>query len=176
METKKLTIVIEPDPILHKTALPVEKITLDLLDELEQMTSIMTSLQGIGLAGPQVGLLKRIIVIDVATIAREDKVKPPSEKFLKLINPEILSFSKETCVREEGCLSLPTLFYDIKRPSSIKLKYTNTKGDEIIVDMDGLLARCVEHEIDHLDGKIILDYISPLRKHMAIRKLQKIKI
>ncbi len=174
-ESKLLKIVLEPDPILHKVCNPVEHIDDITKDQLRQMTEIMSKLDCIGLAAPQVGLLKRMIVIDVETIAIEDKLPKPPQKYLKLINPEILKMSPDTSVREEGCLSLPSLYYKIERANSIELKYLNEQGEEINISADGLLARCIEHEIDHLNGKVLLDYISPLKKKFAIKKLIKIK-
>ena len=175
MKYKKLNIVIEPDGILHQKAREVEHIDEETLDQISQMCKLMTSLSGIGLAANQVGLLKRMLVIDAKTIAIEDKYPAPKDDYLVLINPKIVKVSKETCIKEEGCLSLPTLFYNIERPSEISVEYTDTRGVRNLLNAGGLLARCIEHEIDHLDGKIILDYISPLKKSLAVKKLKKIK-
>ena len=172
---KKLTLVIDPDPILHQIANPVKNITPELDDIFNQMANIMGRFDGIGLAGPQVGLSQRIVIIDAGTIATEDKLPPPPEKYMKIINPEIIEMSKETCVREEGCLSLPTIYYNVERPCSIRVKYLNEKGEEIHLDATGLLARCIEHEIDHLNGKVFIDYVSPFKKRLAMSKLKKMK-
>ncbi|MBR4316561.1 MAG: peptide deformylase [Alphaproteobacteria bacterium] len=176
METKrKLTLVIEPDPILHQVSEEVKEITSDLNDILDEMASIMGQFDGIGLAAPQVGILKRMIIIDAETIAREDKIPLPKERYLKIINPEIIEVSRETCLKEEGCLSLPTIYYTVERPEKIRIKYFNEKGEELHLDADGLLARCIEHEIDHLNGKIFIDYVGPLKRKLAISKLKKMK-
>ncbi len=173
--TKKLTLVIEPDPILHQIATKVENITDEIDETLNEMAKIMEQFDGIGLAGPQVGVQKQIIIIDAETIAREDKVELPKERYLKIINPEIISVSKETCLKEEGCLSLPTIYYTVERPEKIYIKYLNEKGKEIKLDADGLLARCIEHEIDHLKGKVFIDYVGPLKRKLALSKLKKMK-
>lgn len=175
MKYPKLKIVIEPDGILHQVAKEVQNIDEETLDQISQMCQLMTTLSGIGLAANQVGLLKRMLVVDAKTIAMEDKMPQPTDDYLVLINPKIIKVSKETCIKEEGCLSLPTLFYNIERPSEITVEYTDIKGGKNLLNASGLLARCIEHEIDHLDGKIILDYISPLKKSLAVKKLKKIK-
>ena len=172
---KNLSLVIEPDPILHQIAKPVEKITPELNEIFNQMAEIMSKFDGIGLAAPQVGLSKEIIIIDAETIAREEKLTLPSERYIKIINPEIIEVSKETCIKEEGCLSLPTIYYSVERPASIRVKFFNEEGEEIILEADGLLARCIEHEIDHLKGKVFIDYVSPLKKKIALSKLKKMK-
>ena len=172
---KPITLCIEPDPILRKPTTPVDQITDDLLDLFDDMIKIMGQFDGIGLAGPQVGCLKKIIVIDAETIAKEEGQTLPSKRYLKLINPKILSVSKELCVKEEGCLSVPTIYYEIERPKSIKISYTDENGKNIELEADGLLARCIEHEIDHLNGKLFIDYLSSLKKKLIINKLRKIK-
>ncbi|MBR1544493.1 MAG: peptide deformylase [Alphaproteobacteria bacterium] len=172
---KKLTLVIEPDSILHQISEKVENITNDLDDTLNEMAHIMEQFDGIGLAGPQVGILKRIIIIDAETIAREEKLPLPKKRYLKIINPEIIEVSKETCLKEEGCLSLPTIYYTVERPEKITIKYFDEGGQELTLSADGLLARCIEHEIDHLNGKIFIDYVGPLKRKLALTKLKKMK-
>ena len=173
---KKLTLVIDPDPILHQKTSKVENITPELNEIFDEMADIMLKFQGIGLAGPQVGLSQQIIIIDAETIAIEDGKIAPQERFLKILNPEIIEASKEICTREEGCLSLPTIYYNVDRPESIKVKFQNENGEEIILETDGLLARCLQHEIDHLNGKVFIDYVGPLKKRLAVSKLKKMKI
>ncbi len=172
---KKLTLVIEPDSLLHQISANVEKIDDELNEIMDGMIEIMGKFDGIGLAAPQVGLLKRMIVIDAETIAREEKLPLPNERYLKIINPEIISVSTETCIKEEGCLSLPTIYYNVERPERICIKYQNENGKELTLDTDGLLARCIEHEIDHLNGKIFIDYVGPLKRKLALNKLKKMK-
>ncbi len=176
METdKNLILVIEPDPILHQVSEKIEEITSELNNTLDKMCKIMEQFDGIGLAAPQVGILKRMIVIDVETIAREEKQPLPPKRYIKIINPEIVSMSKETCIKEEGCLSLPTIYYTVERPEKISIKYFDENGKELNLEADGLLARCIEHEIDHLNGKIFTDYVSPLKRKIALTKLKKMK-
>ena len=163
---KTITLYTEPDPILRQPTTKVEKITDELLQTFD----------GIGLAGPQIGLLKKVIIIDAETIAREDKCPLPSKRYIKIINPEILSVSKELCKKEEGCLSVPTIYYEIERPKQITISYTDETGKSTTLEADGLLARCIEHELDHLDGKLFIDYLSPLKKRLVSKKLQKLKI
>ena len=172
---KKLTLVIEPDSLLHQTSVMVEKIDTELNEIMDSMIDIMGRFDGIGLAGPQVGILKRMIVIDAETIAREEKLPLPKKRYMKIINPEILSVSTETCIKEEGCLSLPTIYYNVERPERICIKYQDENGKEESIDADGLLARCIEHEIDHLNGKIFIDYVGPLKRKLALNKLKKMK-
>ena len=176
MENKrKLTLVIEPDPILHQIATKVENIDNEVNEILDGMIEIMGQFDGIGLAAPQVGLSKRMLVIDAETIAREEKLPIPTQQYIKIINPEIIEVSKETCIKEEGCLSLPTIYYNVERPEKIRIKYFTENGNEAFIDADGLLARCIEHEIDHLNGKIFIDYVGPLKRKLALNKLKKMK-
>ncbi|MCR5506855.1 MAG: peptide deformylase [bacterium] len=172
---QKLTLVIEPDPILHQISEKVENITADLDDILNEMADIMGQFDGIGLAAPQVGILKRMIIIDAETIAREEKTSLPEKRYLKIINPEIIEVSKETCLKEEGCLSLPTIYYTVERPEKITIKYFDESGKETKLSANGLLARCIEHEIDHLNGKIFIDYVGPMKRKLALSKLRKMK-
>ncbi len=172
---KNLILVIEPDPILHQISEKIKDVTPELNTILDKMCKIMEQFDGIGLAAPQVGILKRMIVIDAETIAREEKLPLPQKKYIKIINPEIISVSKETCIKEEGCLSLPTIYYTVERPEKISIKYFDESGKELNLDAGGLLARCIEHEIDHLNGKIFTDYVSPLKRKLAITKLKKMK-
>lgn len=175
MESKKLSLVIEPDIRLHQVSSKVEEITPGLSAIFDEMAEIMSEYDGIGLAGVQVGIQKQIIIIDAGTIAMETRQKAPAERYLKIINPEIISVSEEKCFIEEGCLSLPSIFYDVERPSSISIRYTNEKGEKKELSADGLLARCIEHEIDHLNGKVFTDYVGSLKRTLAIKKLKKIK-
>ncbi|MGN0929607.1 MAG: peptide deformylase [Alphaproteobacteria bacterium] len=173
---KTITLYTEPDPILRQPTTKVDEITAELLETFDDMADIMTRFDGIGLAGPQIGLLKKIIIIDAETIAKEDKLPLPSKRYLKIINPKIISVSKELCKKEEGCLSVPTIYYEIERPKQISISYTDENGKNIQLDADGLLARCIEHELDHLDGKLFIDYLSSLKKRLVSNKLKKMKI
>lgn len=175
-DLKTITLYTEPDPILRQPTTRVEEITTELLQTFDAMAKLMHNFDGIGLAGPQIGLLKKIIIIDAETIAREENLPLPSNKYIKIINPEIISISKELCKKEEGCLSVPTIYYEIERPKQISISYTDENGKSKTLEADGLLARCIEHELDHLDGKLFIDYLSPLKKKLISKKLQKLKI
>tara|TARA_B100000575_G_C23126260_1_gene652547 strand:- start:429 stop:953 length:525 start_codon:yes stop_codon:yes gene_type:complete len=164
----KKKIIIEPDPILRKKSQPVEKIDNQLKLLMNDMLETMYAAPGIGLAAVQVGILRRVIVID---ISKEEEKKNP----LFLINPEIKFRSKNTSVYEEGCLSLPGHFAEIERPSECNLNFLDLEGEKKEIKAKGLLATCIQHEIDHLDGVLFIDYLSKLKKDMIIKKLVKQK-
>ena len=164
----KQKIIIEPDPILRKKCDPLEKVDNDIRKLLKDMLETMYAAPGIGLAAVQIGILKRLVVID---ISKDEKKKDP----LFLINPEITHQSKERSVYEEGCLSLPGQFAEIERPAQCTLKYLDYNGKEKKLKADGLLATCIKHEVDHLDGILFIDYLSKLKKDMIIKKLVKHK-
>jgi peptide deformylase len=161
-------IVIEPDPILRKKSEKLEKVDNELRLLLDDMLETMYAAPGIGLAAVQVGILKRLIVID---ISKDKEKKNP----IFLINPEIIFKSKKTSIYEEGCLSLPGYFAEIERPEECHIKYIDYDGKKKEMKANGLLATCVQHEIDHLNGKLFIDYLSKLKKDMIIKKLVKHK-
>ena len=161
-------IVIEPDPILRKKSESLEKVDDELRTLLDDMLETMYAAPGIGLAAVQVGILKRLIVID---ISKEKEKKNP----IFLINPEIISLSKNTSIYEEGCLSLPGHFAEIERPTECQIKYIDYNGKRKELKANGLLATCIQHEIDHLNGILFIDYLSKLKKDMIIKKLVKHK-
>ena len=161
-------IVIEPDPILREKSATLEKVDDELRKLLNDMLETMYAAPGIGLAAVQVGILKRLIVID---ISKDKEKKNP----LFLINPEIISKSKKTSIYEEGCLSLPGHFAEIERPAECQIKFINYDGKEKELKVDGLLATCIQHEVDHLNGILFVDYLSKLKKDMIIKKLIKHK-
>ena len=161
-------IVIEPDPILREKSTPLEKVDDKIRELLDDMLETMYAAPGIGLAAVQIGILKRIIVID---ISKNKEKKTP----LFLINPEIISKSKKTSVYEEGCLSLPGHFAEIERPAECQVKFIDYDGKEKELVADGLLATCIQHEVDHLNGVLFIDYLSKLKKDMIIKKLIKQK-
>tara|TARA_B100001057_G_C22648365_1_gene871076 strand:+ start:390 stop:914 length:525 start_codon:yes stop_codon:yes gene_type:complete len=165
---KKRKILIEPDPILRKKCEPLEKVDDSLRKLMDEMLLTMYDAPGIGLAAIQVGILKRIVVVD---ISKEEEKKNP----LFLINPQIIRKSKNTSIYEEGCLSLPGQFAEIERPAECELKYIDYSGNEKILTANGLLATCIQHEVDHLDGILFIDYLSKLKKDMIIKKLVKHK-
>jgi len=161
-------IIIEPDPILRKKRENLEKVDNELRLLLDDLLETMYSAPGIGLAAVQVGILKRLIVID---ISKDKEKKNP----IFLINPEIISKSKNTSIYEEGCLSLPGHFAEIERPEECKIKYIDYDGKKKEMKANGLLATCIQHEIDHLNGILFIDYLSKLKKDMIIKKLVKHK-
>ena len=166
MTTRK--ILIEPDPILRKKSSPLEKVDDQTKKLMKDMLETMYKAPGIGLAATQIGILKRIIVID---ISKNEEKKTP----LFLVNPEIIFRSKNTSVYEEGCLSLPGQFAEIERPAECHLKYINFDGKTKELKADGLLSTCIQHEVDHLNGILFIDYLSKLKKNMIIKKLLKQK-
>ena len=161
-------ILTEPDPILRKKCEPLEKVDTDTKKLMDDMLETMYVAPGIGLAAVQVGILKRLVVIDISK--GEEEKKP-----LFLINPQIIHQSKKTSVYEEGCLSLPGQFAEIERPAKCTIKYIDYNGKEKDLKADGLLATCFQHEVDHLNGILFIDYLSKLKKDMIIKKLVKQK-
>ena len=164
----KRKIVIEPDPILRKKSETLEKVDDELRSLLDDMLETMYSAPGIGLAAVQIGILKRLIVID---ISKEKEKKNP----LFLINPEIISKSESTSIYEEGCLSIPGHFAEIERPAECHIKFIDYEGKKREIKASGLLSTCIQHEVDHLNGVLFIDYLSKLKKDMIIKKLAKHK-
>ena len=161
-------IIIEPDPILRKKSKPLEKVDDEVRKLMNDMLDTMYYAPGIGLAAIQIGILKRIVVID---ISKDKEKKEP----LFLVNPEIISKSSKTSTYEEGCLSLPGQFAEVERPAECVLKYIDYSGKKKELKADGLLATCIQHEVDHLNGVLFIDYLSKLKKDMIIKKLIKHK-
>ena len=164
----KRKILIEPDPILRKKCAPLEKVDDDIRKLMKDMLETMYDAPGIGLAAVQIGILKRLVVLDVS---KDENKKDP----LFLINPEIISKSENSSVYEEGCLSLPGQFAEIERPAECFLKYIDLNGKEKKLKANGLLSTCIQHEVDHLNGVLFIDYLSKLKKDMIIKKLVKRK-
>ena len=162
------TIIIEPDAILRKQSETLEKVDKELRTLMDDMLETMYAAPGIGLAAVQLGILKRLIVIDISK--EKDKKNP-----LFLVNPKIISQSKNTSVYEEGCLSLPGHFAEIERPAECQIEYIDYDGKKKEMKASGLLATCVQHEVDHLNGILFIDYLSKLKKDMIIKKLVKHK-
>jgi peptide deformylase len=161
-------IIIAPDPVLKAKAKPVENIDGGIVRLMDDMLETMYKAPGIGLAAPQIGILQRVIVVDVAD--KDEKPQP-----FAMANPEILWTSDETSVHNEGCLSLPDHYADVTRPKQVRLRYIDRDGEVRELDADNLLATCVQHEIDHLNGVLFIDHISLLKRNMIMRKLQKAK-
>ncbi|MBI0535324.1 peptide deformylase [Roseomonas sp. KE2513] len=161
-----LPILFHPAPILRAKARPVaEADGTRVADLAARMLSTMYKAPGIGLAAPQVGEGLRLVVLDVA---KEETPAP-----MVLVNPEIVAASTERAVREEGCLSLPGQYADVERPARVKVRYRALDGSRQEVEADDLLATCLQHEIDHLDGVMFTDHLSPLKRNMLIKKFLK---
>jgi len=165
----KRPIILHPDPRLKKTSEPVTDLTDDLRVLAKDMLETMYDAPGIGLAAPQVGILTRLIVLDCVK-SEGEKPRP-----LIMFNPEVIASSDETNVYEEGCLSIPEQFADVTRPAEVEVRWTDENGVEHTEGMDGLWATCVQHEIDHLEGKLFIDYLKPLKRQMITRKMVKLK-
>ncbi len=159
-------ILILPDPRLRAVADPVETIDDEIRKLASDMLETMYDAPGVGLAAPQVGELKRVVVMD---LARDDEPKAPTV----MVNPEILRFSDETVVTEEGCLSIPELFYEVERPAEVTVRYTDLDGNTVEREATERFAICVQHELDHLDGVLYIDYLSRLKRDRVLKKFQK---
>ena len=164
----KKKILTLPDPILRKTSEPVEKIDKKIKNLMDDMLETMYAAPGIGLAAVQIGILKRIIVID---LAKEGEKKKP----IFIVNPEIISQSSDLVSYEEGCLSIPNQFAEVERPNTCKIKFLDYEGNKKELEAKGLLSTCIQHEIDHLNGILFIDYLSKLKKEIIIKKAKKQK-
>ncbi|MGC6485679.1 MAG: peptide deformylase [Candidatus Puniceispirillales bacterium] len=159
-------IVILPDPVLRRKADPVAAVDDGVRSLMDDMLETMYDAPGIGLAAPQIGISSRVIVMDCS----DDEESPQP---LKMANPEIIWKSEEQAVLEEGCLSIPGHRGDVSRPQEIEVTYLDEAGGEQRLRTGGLLAVCIQHEIDHLDGVLFIDYLSRLKRDMIIRKMTK---
>jgi len=159
-------IVTIPDPVLRKTSTPFEHVDESVGALIDDMLETMYASNGIGLAAIQTGLPRRLIVADVA----EDGAGPAP---VALINPEIVWSSDETSLYSEGCLSIPEHYAEVERPARCHIEFVNRKGEKDRIEAEGLLATCLQHEIDHLDGVLFVDYLSKLKRNMIIRKVAK---
>jgi peptide deformylase len=166
---RKLDIITLPDSLLRSRSLPVERIDDELRGFLDQMLETMYAAPGIGLAAVQVAIPRRVVTIDVSQ--REDKDAPAAPLFL--INPEIVWSSDERAAAEEGCLSIPEYFAEVERPAKVRVTYLDRDGKRQELEAEGILAICLQHEIDHLDGKLFIDHLSKLKRDMVIKKFSK---
>ncbi len=164
-----LPILIHPDPRLKKVCAPVREITRDLRALADDMLETMYDAPGIGLAAPQVGVMKRLFVMDCV---KEAGAAPQP---MILVNPEISWVSEETNLYEEGCLSIPDQYAEIERPAEARIRWTDLDGKRHEERFDGLWATCAQHEIDHLNGRLFIDYLKPMRRQMITRKMVKLK-
>ena len=162
-------ILILPHPMLRKNATAINKVTQKEIDISKIMLELIKKAPGVGLAANQIGVLKEIVVINI-----EDDEKKLRKEYA-LFNPKIIFFSKETVSIEEGCLSLPQQFAEIERPSSIKIQYLNENNKIIEEEKNGFEARVLQHEIDHLSGKLFIDYLSSLKRNLILKKIMKLK-
>jgi peptide deformylase len=160
-------ILIHPDPRLKKVCDPVGEITSEIRRLAEDMLETMYDAPGIGLAAPQVGVTRRVIVMDC--------IKEGTPQPMVLINPSVIWASEDVTIYEEGCLSIPEIYNDITRPAEVKVRWTDLDGAGQERQFDGIWATCVQHEIDHLDGKLFIDYLGPLKRQMITRKMEKLK-
>ena len=164
----QLPIIIAPDPRLKVKSELVEEIDDAVRSLIDDMVSTMYAAPGVGLAAAQVGTHKRIIVVD----PQDGNGNP---RLTRLINPEIIAVSDNAVMREEGCLSLPEFYEPLERPDEVEVRYTDYDGNEQSLAANGLLARCILHELDHLDGIIFVDHMSAVKRNIILRKLTKIK-
>jgi len=161
-------ILTEPDPFLRQKSKPVEKVDDSIRKIMDDMLETMYEAPGIGLAAIQIGIPKRIIVLD---ISKDPEKKEP----MYFINPEKVYTSEDQATYEEGCLSVPGQFAEIDRPDKCHIKYLDYNGDSKELKAEGLLATCIQHEIDHLEGILFIDYLSKLKRSMITKKLSKQK-
>jgi peptide deformylase len=170
-------IVKLPDSILRQTSAEIETVDDDVRRLLDDMLATMYDAPGIGLAAIQIGIPKRIITIDASSRAEdedgEDKENDKSDGPLFLINPVIVSSSDDRSVYEEGCLSIPEYFAEVERPAEVHVEYVGYDGKKHELKADGLLATCIQHEVDHLNGVLFIDYLSKLKRDLVVRKFTK---
>ena len=164
----KLDIIIAPDPRLKVKCKPVAKVDAKVARLMDDMLETRYAAPGIGLAAPQVGVAQRIIVLDVA---REDEKPAP----FRMANPELVWVSDEDTTYNEGCLSLPEHYADVVRPKAIRVRYLDHQNEIRELEAEGLLATCIQHEMDHLDGILFVDHITALKRNIILRKLLKAK-
>lgn len=162
----RLPILVAPDPRLKAKAVNVDKVDAEIRQLMDDMMETMHGANGIGLAAPQVGVKKRVLVMD---IAKEDEEPNP----IFMANPEIVWASDEDETHEEGCLSLPEQFAEVVRPKAVRVRYLDHENEIREMDATGMLAICVQHEMDHLEGTLFVDHISALKRNMILRKLTK---
>ncbi len=166
----KYDIINVPDPVLKEIAKPVDKVDGDIQKQMDKMLKTMYDAPGIGLAANQVNLLNRVLVMDLADIKEGEEPTP-----ICMANPEIIYESEEMSVMEEGCLSIPRQYAEVERPAIVRVKYLDYNGKEAELEAEGLLSHCVQHEVDHLNGVLFIDYLSSLKRNMILKKVDKLK-
>ncbi len=162
----KREILVLPDPRLRGVADPVDAIDESVRVLAADMLETMYDAPGIGLAATQLGEMKRVVVMD---LAKEGETPGP----IVMVNPEILKYSDDTVTTEEGCLSIPEIYYDVDRSAEVTVRYTDLDGKSVELDAKDRLAICIQHEIDHLDGVLYIDYLSRLKRDRVLKKFQK---
>jgi peptide deformylase len=174
------TILIAPDPRLKQVSLPVAVVTDESRRLMDDMLETMYAAPGIGLAAIQIGEAKRIIVIDIGKPKAEAEESDDEEKRKErdpdpmfFVNPEIVWASDDKVLCEEGCLSVPDLYEEVERPSRVKVRYVDYHGKNQEIDCEGMLAVCIQHEMDHLEGVLFIDHLSRLKREMMLKKLAK---
>ena len=164
-----LPILIHPDPRLKKVTAPVSEFDTGLQRLADDMLETMYHAPGIGLAAPQIGVMHQLLVMDCVKEG-EGPARP-----MVMVNPTIIAASEEESTYEEGCLSIPEQYADVTRPAEVTVRWQDVTGAQQEERFDGLWATCVQHEIDHLNGKLFIDYLKPLKRQMITRKMQKLK-
>ena len=162
-----LPILVAPDPRLKRTAQRVVRVDDAIRQLMDDMLETLYAAPGVGLAAPQVGVTKRVLVVDIG--------KGEARKPLLMANPEIVSASDELATYEEGCLSFPEQFAEVERPAKVRIRYIDHENEIREVEAEGLLATCIQHEMDHLDGVLFVDHISALKRGIILRKMKKVK-
>ncbi|MGB4057194.1 MAG: peptide deformylase [Alphaproteobacteria bacterium] len=165
-------IIIVPDPVLKEVAREVDTVNDKIRAQMDKMLRTMYDAPGIGLAANQVGLLNRVLVMDLAKRKEGEEFKPEP---IFMANPEIIWESEEISVLEEGCLSIPNQYAEVERPAIVRVKYLDYNGKMDELEAEGLLSHCVQHEIDHLDGVLFVDHLSSLKRSMILRRVEKMK-
>jgi peptide deformylase len=168
--SKNYTIITVPDPVLKQVAQPVARVDEAVRAQMDAMLVTMYDAPGIGLAANQVSLLNRVLVMDISRREEGEGAAP-----ICMANPEIIWESEEISVMEEGCLSIPRQYAEVERPASVRVKYLDYEGKEAELKAEGLLSHCVQHEIDHLNGVLFIDYLSSLKRNVILRKIEKLK-
>jgi len=171
-----LDIIKVPDPVLKQVAQPIDKVDEKIRKQMDNMLETMYDAPGIGLAANQVNLLNRVLVMDLTKRDEDESEEETSEKGgpIVMANPQIIWESEEISVMEEGCLSIPRQYAEVQRPARVRVKYLDYNNKEAELEAEGLLSHCVQHEIDHLNGVLFIDYLSSLKRNMMIRKVQKL--
>ncbi|MCK5285108.1 MAG: peptide deformylase [Alphaproteobacteria bacterium] len=194
--SKFYDVVIAPAPVLKQTAQPVDRVDVDIQAQMDKMLATMYEAPGIGLAANQVGLLNRVLVLDIPENSwkygeekngvievlssyrsggENNNPEPPIKNSIIMANPEVIWSSEQHSTFDEGCLSVPEQYAIIERPAKVRIKYLDYDGKEQEIDAEGLFSHALQHEIDHLNGHLFIDYLSSLKRNMILRKVDKIK-